>query len=85
VAPKAKPAGAVVRIQEIFGVNDAMRAISAWVADLGFIAVCPDLFWRPGERHRRPAGDRCCGSQAAWRERQGGHDGLLPRRAAVPG
>lgn len=46
VEPKQKPAGAVVLIQEIFGVNEAMRAIAAWVADLGFIAVCPDLFWR---------------------------------------
>ena len=33
-------------IQEIFGVNQAMRDIAAWVADMGFIAVCPDLFWR---------------------------------------
>ena len=44
--PKTKPAGVVVLIQEIFGVNQAMRDIAAWVADLGFIAVCPDLFWR---------------------------------------
>ncbi|MGH7118218.1 MAG: dienelactone hydrolase family protein [Acetobacteraceae bacterium] len=46
VEPKRKPAGAVVVIQEIFGVNEAMRAASAWIADLGFVAVCPDLFWR---------------------------------------
>ena len=46
VEPKTKPAGAVVMIQEIFGVNQAMRDTCAWVADLGFIAVCPDLFWR---------------------------------------
>ena len=46
VEPKDKPAGAVVLIQEIFGVNQAMRDIAAWVADLGFLAVCPDLFWR---------------------------------------
>ena len=46
VEPKIKPAGVVVLIQEIFGVNQAMRDIAAWVADLGFIAVCPDLFWR---------------------------------------
>jgi len=46
VEPKAKPAGAVVLIQEIFGVNQAMRDTAAWVADMGFIAVCPDLFWR---------------------------------------
>jgi len=44
--PKDKPAGVVVLIQEIFGVNQAMRDTAAWVADLGFIAVCPDLFWR---------------------------------------
>ena len=44
--PKDKPAGAVVLIQEIFGVNQVMRDIAAWVADLGFLAVCPDLFWR---------------------------------------
>ena len=43
---KTKPAGVVVLIQEIFGVNQAMRDIAAWVADMGFIAVCPDLFWR---------------------------------------
>ena len=44
--PKTKPAGVVVLIQEIFGVNQAMRDIAAWVADLRFIAICPDLFWR---------------------------------------
>jgi carboxymethylenebutenolidase len=44
--PKTKPAGVVVLIQEIFGVNQAMRDAAAWVADMGFIAVCPDLFWR---------------------------------------
>ena len=46
VQPKTKPVGVVVVIQEIFGVNQAMRDIAAWVADLGFIAVAPDLFWR---------------------------------------
>lgn len=38
--------GAVVVIQEIFGVNEAMRQTCKWIADLGFLAVCPDLFWR---------------------------------------
>lgn len=40
------PASVVVLIQEIFGVNDALRATAQQVADMGFIAVCPDLFWR---------------------------------------
>ncbi|WP_144185453.1 dienelactone hydrolase family protein [Elioraea rosea] len=44
--PKTKPAGAVVVIQEIFGVSDSLKAIADGVADQGFIAVAPDLFWR---------------------------------------
>jgi carboxymethylenebutenolidase len=44
--PAGKTAGAVVLIQEIFGINQSMRDTAAWVADMGFIAVCPDLFWR---------------------------------------
>jgi carboxymethylenebutenolidase len=46
VQPAQQPAGVVVLIQEIFGVNQAMRDTAAWVADMRFIAVCPDLFWR---------------------------------------
>ncbi|MDB5414840.1 MAG: dienelactone hydrolase family protein [Rubritepida sp.] len=46
VTPKTQPAGVVVLIQEIFGVNSAMRSLSDWVADMGFIAITPDLFWR---------------------------------------
>lgn len=42
----AGPFPAVVVIQEIFGVNDVMRGICDNMAREGFIAVCPDLFWR---------------------------------------
>ncbi len=44
--PASKPAGAVVVIQEIFGINAALRATADWIARMGFIAICPDLFWR---------------------------------------
>lgn len=40
------PAGAVIVIQEIFGVNAVMREICDELARTGYIAVCPDLFWR---------------------------------------
>ena len=40
------PHGAVVLIQEIFGVNEAMRDTARQFADMGFLAVVPDLFWR---------------------------------------
>lgn len=42
----AEPRGAVIMIQEIFGVNATMRALSDWVASMGFWAISPDLFWR---------------------------------------
>jgi carboxymethylenebutenolidase len=41
-----QPRGVVVLIQEIFGINAAMHALADWVADMGFIALTPDLFWR---------------------------------------
>jgi len=45
--PKSEePTGAVVVIQEIFGVNDALRATCEEIAAMGFIAIAPDLFWR---------------------------------------
>jgi carboxymethylenebutenolidase len=33
-------------MQEIFGVNQVMREICDWYAAHGFVAICPDLFWR---------------------------------------
>jgi carboxymethylenebutenolidase len=44
--PKTLPAPAVVVIQEIFGVNDGIRGKCDWLADQGFVAIAPDLFWR---------------------------------------
>jgi carboxymethylenebutenolidase len=44
--PKADKAPAVVVIQEIFGVNQVMRDITDGLAGQGYLAVCPDLFWR---------------------------------------
>lgn len=36
----------VVVLQEIFGVNTVMRGICDALARDGFVAFCPDLFWR---------------------------------------
>lgn len=44
--PETQPAPAVIVIQEIFGVNKNMRDICTGLAQKGFLAVCPDLFWR---------------------------------------
>ena len=36
----------IVVLQEIFGVNSYMRSVADWYAAHGFVALCPDLFWR---------------------------------------
>ncbi len=44
--PKAKPKGAIVVIQEIFGVNHHIKAVSDRFAAMGYAAVAPALFDR---------------------------------------
>lgn len=44
--PAGPPKGAVVVIQEIFGVNEGVRGKADWLAGEGFLAIAPDLFWR---------------------------------------
>jgi carboxymethylenebutenolidase len=44
--PKSGKGPGVVVIQEIFGVNQVMRRISDDIAAQGYVALCPDLFWR---------------------------------------
>jgi carboxymethylenebutenolidase len=44
--PAEKETAAVVVIQEIFGVNQVMREITDGLAAQGYLAICPDLFWR---------------------------------------
>lgn len=43
---KTRGGPAIVVIQEIFGVNKVMRDIADSLAEEGYTAVCPDLFWR---------------------------------------
>jgi len=44
--PEAPPAGAIVAIMEIWGVNDTMRRHAREFAEAGFVCLVPDLFWR---------------------------------------
>jgi carboxymethylenebutenolidase len=44
--PEGTPRGAIVVIQEIFGVNDGIRRKCARWAELGYVGIAPDLFWR---------------------------------------
>ena len=59
--PKALPAPAVVVLHEVFGVNADIRKTSFKLAEQGFIAVAPDLFWR-----QEPGVDLSVNSEADW-------------------
>ena len=47
--PEGTPRAAIVVIQEIFGVNAGIRRKCDLLAEDGYLAVAPDLFWRLGE------------------------------------
>jgi carboxymethylenebutenolidase len=59
--PKALPAPGVVVLQELFGVNADIRTTCDELAEQGFIAVAPDLFWR-----QEPGVDLNVTSEADW-------------------
>jgi carboxymethylenebutenolidase len=44
--PDAPSAPSVVVLHEVFGVNADLRQTCGELAGRGFLAVCPDLFWR---------------------------------------
>lgn len=60
--PGRSPGPAVVVIQEIFGVNQVMRDITDGLAAQGYLAICPDLFWRI-----EPGIDITDKSEAEWK------------------
>jgi carboxymethylenebutenolidase len=59
--PKVLPAPAVVVLQELFGVNADIRKTCDELAEQGFVAVAPDLFWR-----QEPGVDLSVTSDADW-------------------
>jgi carboxymethylenebutenolidase len=44
--PQKLPAPAIVVVHEVFGVNADMRQSCDELAAQGYLALCPDLFWR---------------------------------------
>jgi carboxymethylenebutenolidase len=59
--PDRTPAGAIIAIMEIWGVNDTMRHHAHEFAQAGFICLVPDLFWR-----QEPGVDLSVNSEADW-------------------
>lgn len=60
--PAAARAPAIVVLQEIFGVNAVMRGVCDDLARQGYVAICPDLFWRI-----EPGIDITDQSEAEWK------------------
>ena len=59
--PEALPAPAVVVLQELFGVNADIREKCDELAQQGFLAIAPDLFWR-----QEPGVDLSVRSEPDW-------------------
>src|SRR5580698_9142406 len=59
--PKIMPAAVVVVLQELCGVNADIRKTCDELAEQGFIAIAPDLFWR-----QEPGVDLSVTSEADW-------------------
>ena len=62
--PKTSPASTVVVLQELFGVNADIRKTCDELAEQGFVAVAPDLFWRQEPGLDLPSRRRLTGSMA---------------------
>jgi carboxymethylenebutenolidase len=59
--PKTLPAPGVVVLHEVFGVNADIRKTCDELAEQGFLAVSPDLFWR-----QEPGVDLSVTSEPDW-------------------
>jgi carboxymethylenebutenolidase len=59
--PKSSSASTVVVLQELFGVNADIRKHCDELAEQGYLAVAPDLYWR-----QEPGVDLSVTSQADW-------------------
>src|SRR5438874_12791759 len=66
----------IVVMQEIFGVNQVMRDITDWYAAHGFVAICPDLFWR-----QEPGVQLTDQSEAEWQRAFALYQGLDEAKA----
>src|SRR5205809_2267179 len=66
----------IVVLQEIFGVNQFMRDVCDWYARHGFVAICPDLFWR-----QKRGVDMSDKTEAEWKKAFALYQGLDEAKA----
>src|SRR3989475_11165539 len=70
----------IVVLQEIFGVNAFLRNVCDWYAAHGFVAVCPDLFWR-----QEPGVELTDQTDAEWQKAFAYYNGLDEAKAVDDG
>lgn len=51
--PGGEKAPGILLFQEIFGINDNIRAVAERLADAGYLTLAPDMFWRIEPRFER--------------------------------
>lgn len=95
--PAGEPRGAVVVLQEIFGVNAHIRSVCDRLASQGWLAIAPALYDRAGRGQElgygpegvaagRAAKEQVGGDEPALRDVQGAIDFVRPRgKVAVMG
>jgi carboxymethylenebutenolidase len=66
----------IVVLQEIFGVNEFLRDVCDWYAAHGFVAICPDLFWR-----QEPGVELTDQTEAGWQKAFALYQGLDEAKA----
>ncbi len=73
VLPDSGSGPGLVVLQEIFGVNNYIKAVCERVAEMGYVAIAPDMFWRlePGFTVEPEEGE--AGMNAAF-EKMGAYD-----------
>src|SRR5881296_83911 len=74
--PAAGYGPGIVVLQEIFGVNAYMKQVCDWYAAHGFVALCPDLFWR-----QEPGIELTDQTEAEWQKAFALYQGLDEAKA----
>lgn len=71
VLPEAGTGPGVLLLHEIMGIGDYIEVVAERLADLGYVVVVPDLFWRIDPDHPLPSDEEGLGQAL---ERVGGLD-----------
>src|SRR3954464_5710640 len=67
--PESGQGPGVLLLQEIFGVNEFLKGKARDLADLGYVVLCPDVFWRVERNVSLPHDEAALGQAFSYMER----------------